>query len=1312
MPVHDRWPNSGTQTPTTTYNNDLERGGNPMLFSRRRGSPRIFLARYKSYIFLSLITLLFLHQGFYSGHNTHPDIKLEPVGNKFKLDALSKAAGGIFGSAKGVVTKHPIPGLMDNAEDQYRIKLRKQSKTLKDAVEEYRKRYNRSPPKGFDEWWAFAQENNVKMVDEFDGLMTDLEPFWKLSGEEIRRRTLQVGELPSIHLVRVRDGVSTTVKMNHAYEDSEVSARAHGFRAMITKFESKLPDMDFAINAKAEGRVLIPWEHQKYSNMTIQDSSKGIESVLGGPFVPDWNHDENIWEAWRRTCPPDTPARRLFASRRNPFASEQTTDYLALASSFASNHNNDNRNFPMVDKPGPDFKFMPKTNTDVDFCLHPHMHSSQGHFYSDWRSLSALYPVFTPARTQGFMDIRIPSHYYYGSTKRYTYGWDPVNLELKDVDAMEVPWEDKLDKVFWRGATTGGGSHPPGFAPQYQRHRFLRMTSPFNSSTSSSSTFSSSPTRRLITFADPPNSNRYITASVPLTHLNNEIMDVAFVKAVAAESYPGGEEALLRDHRFSDSVPLGEHWKYRYLVDLDGMSYSGRFLAFLASDSVPIKSTVYEEWFSDWIQPWVHFIPLSTTYKEIYNILAYFSGPTPSTLLAANSSLSLSFDDNSVVQSTKSESVLSEYALKAIQNQEVLRYTKQGRELLRNVDAERRLKRIARAGKEWKKTMGRKVDMEAGDLSTESGCFSPYSCSATLFIQPYFYLILLPHFLLYELDADVVGFLQHTYIASALNGRDYGQMIGIVWATSHDPPHASGGAAYMARSPSINDFQIEKVARTPAAKKSFPLPPESVSGQGYSREEMIYRESVSRLLDVKARQFAVAGRIPYDANQLVLFFRSKSGITHSLDFPINVLEDTPPALDVLIAACRPHQTSDLDAYGDRESLFFPPNLPLTTSLEIANHPILDAVRSSLFPSLPQGHHLFAARDKLEVVVSGGRMGRQPISLRNDGRSATIIITLPVRYRGGAVIVTEPSFGDNEKFAGRGGKNGDLDWVAFLGDCDYEIETVQSGCRVSISYGVYIKGFNVPVPNVGSPNVGFGLGLPGSASGFAGDSQGLITPSDRFFDFLSPILNMSRGKKLGFFLNYSYNSDPSEVVAETLIPQLKGGDALLYQAFKMYKLSPELQWTAGGYVWPTNMTIQFPTEDITNGHPSAKSLHNTVRMPGFNVQRGYGVPSREEHVPPVRGAFGSPYHTTGGHELGETEADILRIKVEEAGGIPLADAEIQICTELDESPRQMVYGMPKPNPPSASPVGVEHVYFISAGELEKLVVNTLLVIYIP
>ncbi len=471
--------------------------------------------------------------------------------------------------------------------------------------------------------------------------------------------------------------------------------------------------MDFSVNAQAEGRVLVAWEHLNHPNATIKDSSKGIQSVLGGPFVPDWGNDGNIWEAWRRTCPPNSPARRLFSSLRNPFV-DSIPNYFSSTPSDAENGGGDST-VPMT--PGSDFNFMSSTNINIDFCKRPHLHTSQGHFFSDWRTLPALYPVFTPARAQGFMDIKIPSHYYYGSTKRYTYGWDPVNLELKDVDPMEVPWEDKLDKVFWRGATTGGGSHPPGFAPQYQRHRFIRMSSE-TSNTSS----------RTITFADPPNSDRYITTRVPAADVNEEVMDVAFVKAVASQSYPGGEKALRKDHRFGDAVPLGEHWKYRYLVDLDGMSYSGRFLAFLASDSVPIKATVYEEWFSDWIQPWyvpsflnrhrflsdclvrVHFIPLSVTYKEIYNILAYFSGPTPSVLISANGTLSSS-------KLSAADSSLSSYAIEALQDQKVLQSTKEGRERLRSVDAERRLKRIARAGKEWKRTMGRKVDMEGKSSS-------------------------------------------------------------------------------------------------------------------------------------------------------------------------------------------------------------------------------------------------------------------------------------------------------------------------------------------------------------------------------------------------------------------------------------------------------------------------------------------------------------------------------------------------------------------------------------------------------------------
>ena len=47
---------------------------------------------------------------------------------------------------------HPIQTLIKDARQQWEQKVAKQSQTLRDAVDEYRWRHNRSPPKGFDKW--------------------------------------------------------------------------------------------------------------------------------------------------------------------------------------------------------------------------------------------------------------------------------------------------------------------------------------------------------------------------------------------------------------------------------------------------------------------------------------------------------------------------------------------------------------------------------------------------------------------------------------------------------------------------------------------------------------------------------------------------------------------------------------------------------------------------------------------------------------------------------------------------------------------------------------------------------------------------------------------------------------------------------------------------------------------------------------------------------------------------------------------------------------------------------------------------------
>ncbi|KAJ3966857.1 glycosyltransferase family 90 protein [Lentinula raphanica] len=664
---------------------------------------------------------------------------------------------------------HPITRMMKEAEERFQAKIDKQSKTLSEAIEEYKHRYGMSPPKGFDKWWEFATKNNVILVDEYDTLMRDLAPFYALRGQkelgdytdgdedpsrpgsgldrqgwalggghEMRRRIAEVASVASIDLVQVRKGNLSTISISKdGFVDDEVSARAHGLKAMLGASAADLPDMDFPVNAKAEGRVIIPWDrwaigpgmgNRSYIEDTAPHDTKDPLHPLSN-FHPDWRGAGNVWDKWRRTCPPTSPARKSYTTIRSALVEGASPSHHHLVTGDAT-------------VPTP-FAFSSSTSFNtVSYCEQPHLHYTQGHFFSDWRTLDDLYPVLSPARAKGFGDIKIPSHYYYGSTKAYTYGWDKAHQKVHSVDLGEVAWGDSTDagpdglggvddrdliidpkfdghnntshpprnsktgkeskrnKIFWRGATTGGGNSPAGFAALYQRHRAVRMadwdaegdieiwvpnTNPI-ANVSSTSVSSSSTTPRSPTNVDAP----LKAHKIPIAALNKALMDVAFVKASNANQYPGGLKKLQEEHRFAEGVSLGNHWQYKYLLDLDGMSYSGRFMSFLASDSVPVKSTVYEEFFSDWIEPWLHYIPLSSSYEEIYNIFGYFSG-IPAEVVEE-------VYGDAVDPETGAPLFPPGTKVPAIPGAP---------------DGDARLQHIAQAGKKWKNTIARKVDMEA-----------------------------------------------------------------------------------------------------------------------------------------------------------------------------------------------------------------------------------------------------------------------------------------------------------------------------------------------------------------------------------------------------------------------------------------------------------------------------------------------------------------------------------------------------------------------------------------------------------------------
>lgn len=143
--------------------------------------------------FFCLITFLL----FYHRHNI-PSLKPYPVKNG------PVGVFGFLGPTKG--QKHPIEILVDDARRKYTHMVESQSKSLEEAIANYRKRYRREPPPGFDDWYQVAVRLNAIVIDDYDSVMTMFEPYWGMSARELRARVREVLDsgFPGDKLVGIR----------------------------------------------------------------------------------------------------------------------------------------------------------------------------------------------------------------------------------------------------------------------------------------------------------------------------------------------------------------------------------------------------------------------------------------------------------------------------------------------------------------------------------------------------------------------------------------------------------------------------------------------------------------------------------------------------------------------------------------------------------------------------------------------------------------------------------------------------------------------------------------------------------------------------------------------------------------------------------------------------------------------------------------------------------------------------------------------------------------------------------------------------
>ncbi|KAI9892987.1 MAG: hypothetical protein M1814_000871 [Vezdaea aestivalis] len=501
-------------------------------------------------------------------------------------------------SSKSPTSPHPITTLIRDAKSSHEAWLSQagSSASLRDAVNNYKNRYGRLPPPGFDKWYEFAVSRGSVVIDDFDGVDADLMPFWSVSPKDLRFRTWQVtaNSFNDVFPISIRDG-KTDLGPNRLPTHRWM---LEGFADLIGSFVEWIPDMDLAINPNDECRVSVDWESRQ-SMLSSAKQTKSLDRPADTRWSPSrgsqWlspdeeeSTDSSFVEAsflpsyhsfLARTCPPSSKARQDY--------DWNTRD---VCVSCAAPHSY-----------GP---FMANWTLAADPCHQPDLAYLHGFFISPsaYKGTSALLPIFSQSKVQGYGDIVYPSPWNYMGKVKY----EPTE-EHKD-----EPLANKKPALFWRGATSEGMAIKGGWQGMV-RQRLVFM---------SNTTHTNSQTSLLVSDVDGSSS---IISNIPISSAALPSTDIGVVSKIErCRDVACDDEAS--DLGFKEGVDFQAHWGFKYLMDLDGAGFSGRFIPFLKSRSVPFKSALFREWYDSRITAWLHFVPQDVRLHGLYSTLVYFAG--------------------------------------------------------------------------------------------------------------------------------------------------------------------------------------------------------------------------------------------------------------------------------------------------------------------------------------------------------------------------------------------------------------------------------------------------------------------------------------------------------------------------------------------------------------------------------------------------------------------------------------------------------------------------------------------------------------
>lgn len=505
-------------------------------------------------------------------------------------------AAAILVLARGqILDRHPLDKLVYETRveaDRWLVHA-SVSKSLHIAVQEYQERHHgRDPPANFEAWYGFANVRSSVIIDHFQQIENDIWPFWGMNPAKIRESVEALASDAAIAFVTVKDGT-----VSHAEtKDGPSKVMLDDLVDLIKPFAKYLSDMVLPVNLGNRPRVLSSWD--TIHRLTKTSESTKFKTLSRRSF--DAHSAAPLEE--RQIAQTGSSPTILDMDLTPPWVLREMASRACSPGSTASSgvHWNVRDFCSSCTRPQSLGLFLKNVELSDRLCHQPDITRLHGFYmqHLTQKPFTELVPIFSRSKVDGFNDILIPLNH-------------PNDTQTGDTGAT---FASKRDRLFWRGQISQGQSLANGDL-LYGGHQERLAHLINNASTSDEVTM-------LLPLSD--NKKKFAYEHVPLKQMD-KAMTFDFGIGDYDQCTAPGCDAAKKEFGFkkTDISPLNN----RYILLTDGDDAPPRdVLRTLRSTSVPFIASIFKEWYTERLMPWIHYVPIDIRYHGLHSTYAYFAG--------------------------------------------------------------------------------------------------------------------------------------------------------------------------------------------------------------------------------------------------------------------------------------------------------------------------------------------------------------------------------------------------------------------------------------------------------------------------------------------------------------------------------------------------------------------------------------------------------------------------------------------------------------------------------------------------------------